>query len=283
MRKSVSFALIAAVAVLLGATAILMFKYRNTNAAYANLQAEEQATRERFAGAINEIAVIQDSLNAIALGDSAARLLPTQLQSELSLSESRGDAALERIAVIKAGIERTKDRIEQLDASLKHSGVRIAGLTKMVDNLKKSVVEKEAYVAELTGRVDSLQTTVTGLVAEVEQDNQTIETQRKELGTVYVVVGTRKDLTASGVVEAKGGLLGLGKTLTPSGNVDENAFTTLDTDFETVIQIPAAKAQVLSAQPPSSYELQLVGDQMQLRILDPEKFRTVKHVVIMTT
>ncbi len=194
-----------------------------------------------------------------------------------------------RISIIKAGIERTKDKIQDLDAKLQKSGVKIAGLDRMIQNLRKSVAEKEALVAQLTQRVGALETQVTGLVADVQENKQTIQAQavtiedsRRELGTIYYTIGSRKDLLTAGLIVAKGGVLGLGRTLKLTGQIDENKFTALDTDQQTVIYIPSAKANVLSDQPPASYELQLVGGQLELHILDPKTFRTVKHVVIMT-
>ena len=282
MRKPTLFALVAVIVLLLGATAVLYSKYRTTTASYTE-------SKTRYGEAINEIASIQDSLNAIQLGDPSVRLLPDDLQAETRLSETRGDEALARIAVLKAGIERTKEKIEQLDASLRESGVQVVGLKKMIKNLKSTVGEKEKMVAYLSSRVDSLQTTVTGLVATVEQNQDTIQAQaqviedkRRELGTIFYAIGTKKDLTNSGVIEAKGGLLGIRKTLKPSGNFDESRFTAMDTDMETVVHIPAAKVQVLSAQPLSSYRLELVGNQMELHILDTKEFRKVKHLIIMT-
>jgi hypothetical protein len=40
--------------------------------------------------------------------------------------------------------------------------------------------------------------------------------------------------------------------------------------------------QVVSAQPPASYELTAVGGQMELHILDAKEFRKVKHLIVMT-
>ena len=53
--------------------------------------------------------------------------------------------------------------------------------------------------------------------------------------------------------------------------------------YDEAYTIPSAKAQVISDQPPSSYELTVVGETTELRILSPDRFRTVKHVVIMTS
>ena len=84
------------------------------------------------------------------------------------------------------------------------------------------------------------------------------------------------------MIIAKGGLLGLGKTLQPSGLTDPAAFTPVDTDQETVVPIASAKARVLSAQAPTSYELRLNNGQLELHILDPQEFRKVRQVVILT-
>jgi chromosome segregation ATPase len=290
MSKPIQFVLIAGVVLLAGAAAFLYQRVQKTSAEYATLQADEQAMRNRYGNAINEIAMIQDSLNAIVLGDEGARALAVQLDAEQKLSQTQGDEALARIAVLKAGIERTKDRIEELDARLKKSGVKVAGLERMVANLKASVEEREAMVAQLNTQVSDLQTQVTGLTADVEAKQQTIDTQvatledrRREIGTIYYTIGSKKDLSEAGLVIAKGGVLGMGKTLEASGKTDTQYFTAIDTDQETVIRIPSAKAQVVSDQPPSSYELSVVGETTELRILNPDTFRTVKHVVIMTS
>jgi hypothetical protein len=74
----------------------------------------------------------------------------------------------------------------------------------------------------------------------------------------------------------------MGKSVQLTGKFDENQFTRLDTDAEKLIHTQAAKARVLSAQPTTSYELKLEGEEMELHILDPREFRKVKHLVIVT-
>lgn len=105
---------------------------------------------------------------------------------------------------------------------------------------------------------------------ELAVNQQQLAEKRLELATVFYAMGSKKELIQSGVVEAKGGVLGFGKTLEPSGRFERAVFTALDTDEESVIRIPADKAQVLSAQPISSYVIQPVGkDVVELRIQNP--------------
>jgi hypothetical protein len=189
----------------------------------------------------------------------------------------------------RASFARSKERINQLEASLHTSGIKIAGLEKMVKNLKSSVSDKEAMVAALSTQVDSLTTQVNTLATTVQETHdtltvrdQTIEDRRRELATVYVAVGTKKQLKEQGVLTAKGGVLGVGKTLKPTGTIRDD-FMAVDTDEQTVVPIDAKKAQVVTPQPPSSYELRKLADgKFELHILDPKEFRKVRSLVIVT-
>jgi hypothetical protein len=121
-----------------------------------------------------------------------------------------------------------------------------------------------------------------------QQDIQTkqaeIAQKREEIATVFYTMGTKDELTHAGIVASKGGVLGFGKTLKPSGTASAAAFTPLDTDQENVIRVPASKVQVLSAQPVTSYVIQPVGENMvEVRIVNAEEFRKVKQVIILKT
>lgn len=289
MRRPIVIALITVIVLLSVATVVLVMKYRQTSADYMVTKAAEQTARARYAETIDAIVEIQDSLSAIALGDTTVRMLSGDLLTEQRLRSPDGREALDRIAVLRAGILRSKAMIHDLESRLHASGNRIAGLERMIARLKQTVTEKEEFVARLSSQVDSLQTQVVGLVTEVQQSQdtlrvreQTIAEKQRELATVFYVVGTKKDLTASGIVVAKGGLLGLGRTLLPSGQYSESMFVPLDTDHQTVIPTTSAKAKVLSAQPSWSYQLKMVNGRMQLHILDPAEFRKIRRVVILT-
>ena len=286
MRKSVVAAMALIAVLLAGATIMSYSKYKKSAADFAQAKADEESMRQRYDGAVSEIVMIQDSLNTIMLGGEA--VLPEGRQVE----EQPGtlhDTVLSRIAMLKASVERTKDRIEELDAKLKKGGVKIAGLEKMVARLRKSVADREEEIAQLNTQVQSLHTEVVGLNADVEGKKRDLELKQqeltdkqRELATIFYTMGTKKELKRSGVVVSEGGVLGVGKTLKPSGQFDETKFTPLNTDQETVIAIPAHSVQVLSPQPVSSYTLFVTGkDTMELRITNPSEFRKVKHLVIL--
>jgi peptidoglycan hydrolase CwlO-like protein len=243
-------------------------------------QRAADSTRTSYQQAVQEIAAIQDSLNAIAGSDQAVSM--TSLDAERRLSPTGGSEALARIAEVRT-------RIQSLEQRLQQSGIRIAGLDQMVLQLKHGLAEKEQLVARLGGQVDSLQGQVGDLSAGVAEAHTMIAAQsdtlaqfRRELGTIYYVIGSRQDLLKTGVVAARGGVLGMGKTLRPTGHVDPERLHVVDTDEQAVIPLGVAKARVLTAQPPQSYSLELKDGQLQLRILDAKEFRKVRQLVIVT-
>jgi len=289
MRKPVLFALIAVAVVLAVVAAVFFARYQKISTEYTNMRLAEETARVGYSEAFNAITEIQDSLNAISVGDATVQMLSTGAQSELKVTEAVRRQALDRVSALNASLKRNKEKIRKLEASLRKSGVKVVGLEKMIVTLKQTMIEKETLVAQLTGQVDSLQTSVTGLTTEVQQGQETIrvreetiEEKRRELATIYYIVNSKKELTTLGFIGAKGGVLGMGKTVEATGRYTESYFTSLDTDQENIIPTSAAKVQVVTAQPQASYELKAVGGLMEIHILDAKEFRKVKHLIVMT-
>jgi len=168
MRRTGVFVLAIVAVLLLAATAVSYSKYRQSLANYQQATAEQENMRNRYDRAVGEIVMIQDSLNAIVLGEEAVRNLPARNDVEVQVPGTLHDQVLTRIATLKSAIERTKERIEDLDSRLKKNGVKIAGMERMLAGLRKNVAEKEEHIAQLTTQVDTLQTRVAGLSTEVE-------------------------------------------------------------------------------------------------------------------
>jgi hypothetical protein len=289
MRKPISIILVVAGVLLAGATAMLWQRNQQLAATVEDARKSGDATSAQYGDAIAAISAIQDSLGSLGVPEASAPLMPGTQASERGMSAARGREALDRIALVKAGITRTKEHIRQLESRLHANGIHVAGLQHLIENLKQTIAEREERLAVLTGQVDSLSTAVTGLTAvvvntrdSIQTQSATIETQRADLGRVYYVIGSKHDLLDAGIVKASGGVLGMGKTLTTTGTTPSTLFKSIDTDVDQVLNIPSPKARVLSAQPTGSYTLTAVGNQMQLRITDAHEFRAIKRVVIMT-
>ncbi len=283
MKKPLQITLIVAVVALAGVSAVLFSQNQQNARKLAATETAEGEIRDRYGATIEAIAEIQDSLSALALEETGARLAPGGERTAANTED-----ALARIAALRSSIDASKARINKLESDLQASGAKSAGLSKLIVNLKKSVAEKEEQVAVLSSRVDSLNTEVSGLTVAVAQKDDTLKTRttqleqkRRDIATIWYVIGSKEELEEAGVIETKGGILGLGKTIVPSPNPTAGVFMGLDTDRLDVIHIPYAKAKVVSAQPVTSYELRPLDGAMELRILDPVEFRRIRQVVIL--
>lgn len=287
MRNPMLPLLVVALLALGGASAWLVVQNRNAKLAYQDLSAAEEESRQSYNRTLDAIAEIQDSLDVITPRDSSFQPVPGSLTTEQEMAGPDGRKALERIATLRASIERSRERIQQLESKLQSEGARVGSLRRMVANLNRTLEDRQRTLDEMSSRVEALQGQVGTLETEVQQKNETIvardaslEERRRELATVYCVVGTKQQLTQQGAIVASGGVLGMGKTLLPTGK--SGVGVPLDTDVSTVVRTEAAKARVLTPQSAGSYELRLVDGHMELHILDAAEFRKVRQLVIVT-
>ncbi len=288
MKKSTAVVLSLAVLIMVAVIIVLGLKYRQTTARYAETRMAEETVRGQFNAALESIAEIQESLDAIIPDEERLIRITREIEPGAAVAQTQRERMLDTISGLKQSIENSKNRIRILEESLENSRTEIAGLRRIIDNLKKSVAEKEATIARLTARVDSLVVTVAALRTDVRRGQETIAEQQgviaektKELGTIYYIIGTKNMLKDKGIIIEKGGVIGMGKSTILSGAFQESDFTALDTDRVRDIRIPDAEPQVLSAQSKASYELRPVDGSTQLVITDPSEFRKVKYLVVM--
>jgi len=290
MRRPVGI-LLGLVAVILAIVATVYYnKYEKTQSDLATSQQAQEQSQGNYQKTMEAIAEIQDSLNAISLGDTNVSRLPWNPEPGQKLSRADEQQALERISLLRQSISRNRERIDDLESRLHKNGVKIAGLDKMITQLKKQLNDKQEIVMLLNSRVDDLSQQVTGLSRTVISrdstiaiNNNVIEDKRKELATVYYIVGDKKALKKAGVIESAGGVAFFGKTVRPSPMATYSAFTPLDTDQETVIRTTSPKAHLISPQAATSYQWEQVDGVMELHITNPAEFRKIRQVVIVTS
>jgi hypothetical protein len=288
MKKAIPVILGLAAVLMLAVIIVLGMKYRDQGAMYAESRQAEEAVRTQFNAALESIAEIQDSLTAITPDETRLSRLSQEAEMGSHATQTQKERMLSTIADLQASIKNTRLRIRELESSLKGSQAEVAGLRRVIDNLKKSVGDKESMIVRLSARVDSLKVTVVGLQSDVRRGQETIagqeqviEEKRREIGTIHYVIGTKKELKVKGLITERGGVLGLGKSAQLSGTFNEGDFMSIDTDQVTDISIPGKQAQVLSAQSKSSYQLILGEGRTTLHILDAREFRKVKYLVVM--
>ena len=255
---------------------------------YAATRAAEDSLHTRFDAALVSIAEIQDSLTAILPSESAVLGVSQDVELGGPLTVSRKDQVLRTISDLNQSISRSKEMIQRLEEAIKERDVHVASLERIVSNLKKTVADREQMIQALTARVEALEVQVASMRTDVEsgrqqitEQQQVIEAGRREISTIYYLTENKKKLKDLGVTRESGGLIGIGKSTQLSGQFPERFFTRVDTDTQTVLQVPGKKPVVLSGQSSASYKLVPIRpDLAELRITNAQEFRKVRYLVI---
>ncbi|MCS6969266.1 MAG: hypothetical protein RMJ44_11580 [Cytophagales bacterium] len=200
---------------------------------------------------------------------------------EGSLTIDQSFEELERIN------KENKAKIAQLQNKLAAAGKENAMLKKMIDELQKTIQDKDAQIKDLQATIAALQDEIAGLksryAAEVEERERTqaalVETQA-ELYSAFYAIGTRRELEQRGIIDVRG-LFKQNRDL--SANIDESKFTRIDSRTTNEILIGnyrAKRVELVPEKPASSYQLVESGNQLILKITDPQSFWRTRFVAI---
>ena len=255
----------------------------------AQVNAKDQEV-EDLAASINEI---ENNLSAIEQDKLSINKINKEGQQE-----TQKDKVNSMIANIDNYIEQNRQKIETLEQKVKKSGSKNAALQRLVASLRASIAKKEGEIADLRNTVSGLETEVTGLKGQVsdrdrnlsQRDSmlqarqQMIEERDTEIYTAYYLFGNKKDLEKSGVIDKKGGFLGLGKTAAISGRLDKSKFTRINMRETDDINLGVTKKKnVISSHPGDSFYTTMVGEEVHLKITDYRKFwSNSKYLVVET-
>jgi hypothetical protein len=193
------------------------------------------------------------------------------------------DAAQARLANVRkqAASLSTKDStlVAQVAAYEKSIAELQAQAEKERAEAQKTIMEQNAQIASLNGRVDTLTTIRTALVDTVGQ-------LTTEKNTAYYVIGTKDELIKKGILVAEGQkrfLLVGSRNVSPARQLDPTQFTRIDRLSERSIKLPDGQYEILSRQNPSylapvtSKDGKLSGE---VTINQPEQFWSASKYLI---
>ena len=177
---------------------------------------------------------------------------------EKQLEEAKGDKAL---------VQKLRGIIKTLQTQLEEKNQLIAQLQEELEQKNFNIAQLQTHVQTLSGRVDQLE-------VEAEEASANLETAKTELAQAtvgYVIMGTKKELTAAGILKGK---FLLQKKKVDMENLDVSKFKSVDIRSISTIDIPGRDAKVLSAQVPSSFSITEDKDTKtsQLKIQNASQF-----------
>jgi len=286
--KATSAIIVAILAIL---TIVFAVLWINANGKSKDIMKSNEELKKLYETSTSTINEIQSSLESLEQ-DLSGQLF-TQKEIPGTSPEERRTKIISSIANMRDQIEADKKKIATLEKQLATSKSQLKGVQEIVNKLKASISEKEQIMDELQQRLgilnETLETERRTSAEEIQKREMTITEKEQQItqqsieaNTIYYVYGTRKELMSKGIMERKGGLLGIGKVSTIKQNIPVEQFTTINLLENQQITFPATKKgySILTNHPATSYKVEKEGDQNVLTILDATSFRKQKFVVI---
>ena len=216
-----------------------------------------------------------------------------------SLLAAAGDVAVDPAGEIPAGpgtyrdamlrkLEAVRKRLADVEDSARVRGERLLEAARDNDRLRLEVQEhlrtiegQKDLIAGYLERIAELESqvvTLTDSTRKLTEANELLVDSLQRItsraNTAWYVIGSRDQLVRAGVLTEEGGVLGFGKTLTPSRGMARSMFTRIDRLRDTLIALPEAKEfKIISRHDPGLVSVDAsptLGNAMHIK--DPEKF-----------
>jgi hypothetical protein len=199
-------------------------------------------------------------------------------------------AVLDQLLVVRSNLKENGKKIIDLQQKLNASEIKYASLGELIENLRASVLQREASIASLQTQIGSLEGTVAEKTREIgEKDavivakDSAITGQKDRINTVYYVAGTKDDLRKKGIISEEGGFLWglLGSTTVISAEADSSEFKPIDFTKNPAIHVEGKVAEILPRRSPGSFQLARMGTgESYVMIKQPRTFWREKYLVI---
>lgn len=266
------FTALAAV-VLLTAACVSKAEYEAQLAQAAALSAEKDSLLSEVVATSQFIAEVNDEINKVRTGQPVASrtgemetLTPTEARaqllervSELTVrvrnAEERLTQSRRRVAALTAGNSELSQRYDST----------VAAFQTLVDNQKAEIVALVEQVSALTSQNTQLREANLQLVSESESLRADKEALMAEQNTVYWVAGRKDDLIRRGIIEQRGGMLGIGRTSVLARTLEADEFIQASRSELTDLVLP---------DPTKSYRIISPNDMSGLEVTPPDgKFK----------
>lgn len=279
------------IAILAILTIVFAVLWINSNDKTKELNQTNEELKKLYESSTSTIGEIQSSLEA--LDKDLSGQLFTQKEIPGTSPEERRTQIISSIANMRDQIEADKKKIASLEKQLATSKSQLKGVQEIVNKLKVSISEKEQIMDELQQHLGILSETLESerrtSAEEIQKREMTISEKEQQLNqqsieanTIYYVYGTRKELIEKGIMDRKGGLLGIGRVSVVKQNISVDQFTSMNLLESQQIRFPVTKKgySLLTNHPAASYKVEKEDNLNVLTILDPSNFRKQKFVVI---
>ncbi|MBQ9254445.1 MAG: hypothetical protein IJ180_06720 [Bacteroidales bacterium] len=250
-------------------------KLVNQKALQDSVQAALDAKNNEVESLFAQLNEIEENLNTVTSKYSSVETLKN---STGEINQDRRSRIQSQIQDINEILNQNKEKIAALTAQLKKSQTNNQNLTAFIEKLQARISEQEEEIQLLTTELQKKNIVISSLNKNLdelsrqnrEKDEHIIKVE-DERNTVHYIIGTKNELKSRGIINSKGGFLGIGKKTSVSSDSDLADYTKIDARRVKDIALPGKKIQILTSHPSSSYELDS-DKPTQLTINDANSF-----------
>ena len=156
-----------------------------------------------------------------------------------------------------------KQKIDNLNAQLRKQKNTNKELTAFIEKLQARISEQEEEIQLLTTELQKHKIVIENLnrnLDELNKKNQDKDERilkiEEEKNAAYYVIGERKELLEKGIINRKGGFLGIGKRSVASSDSELKNYKKIDIRRVPEIELPGTKIKILTSHPSESYRLE---------------------------
>ena len=254
---------------------------------------ELRSARSALAKKDSTLALIGHTFHAIDSNILAMREVESELMGQMQARNRDKDAIRLNVEKLKNIMAMNQDYIKKLENNLGESSATSADLFSIIGSMEEKIAMNNLRLAHLNHDLGTMGEDFKGMFeeymqAEVErmvlQENlqqmegnindmaQQMDELKSHLNTVYVAIGTKRELIESGVLE-KGGLLKQGGM---NENLNARAFTSYDLREIETLDFKSEKSKIITEHPPASYNL----ENGKLSIKSPKSFWSISKYLI---
>lgn len=274
---------------LIAATVIVMATSCNGGSASMKQQLDSlQTAYEQRNADYNEL---NEYLGVIATGLDSIALSQGQILGPSESPSLNREQIKQNLEAYKQTLDNQRKRIAELENELKSNQNYSANLKRIIATLKQQLAQKDEEIAQLRKQVDDQNVDITLLKQNVKSlqersemqagmlvsQQETINAQEQTINTVYIKMGTGKQLKSLGLLTG-GGIFK--KQKADLQKLDKALFNEIDKRNANKISIPAEKAKVMTPQPEDSYRIDKVNGNLELTVINPDKFWSVTDFLI---
>jgi hypothetical protein len=248
---------------------------------------EEIASKDRFVEEVTS--TINDIHNKLettwAMQKNIVQKTPTVENGKMLSQVDLKTRIMDRISNISTIITENRKKIADLQHKLAVQKTQYAGLSLLVDDLKKSLDEREKTIDSMRTQVQNLEGDIASKIKTITLRDEIIENQTKQMNKVYYVAGKKSELEEKKIVSREGGILWglLGTTTVLTNTFNEADFTPLDKSKDMLIEVGGNIKEIVPVRDTASYIKEEKPDKRTLlTITKPEIFWRDSHLAIVT-